>query len=360
MGRGDPGRARHPQPAGVRAVQRRRDLAGPVGRDRRGDPRLGRARRRDRAAPVVHGQDGRRRRCRCSTRSRCGCTASRGSASSTPRLAVRHQRQHLRAGDDGRREGRRPDRSATPRCRRRRALLPPPRGHARSTRPGDPPQPARRTTMTTDDDRSPRDPIEHRSAGASTSTGSGRSSAPGPTRSSARRTPTCRARSCRRRPAACWPSRTSRSTSRPGEVFVVMGLSGSGKSTLVRLLTRLIEPTAGTVQLDGEDITAMSDEAAARDPARASVVDGLPALRSAAAPPGHRQRRVRARGPRRGQGRPAQPGPGDGRPRRPVGYENSYPDQLSGGMQQRVGLARALAADPTCCCSTSRSRRSTR
>src|SRR6186713_2159648 len=47
----------------------------------------------------------------------------------------------------------------------------------------------------------------------------------------------------------------------PGEVFVVMGLSGSGKSTLVRLLTRLIEPTAGTVELFGEDITAMNDRA---------------------------------------------------------------------------------------------------
>src|SRR4051812_24915698 len=47
----------------------------------------------------------------------------------------------------------------------------------------------------------------------------------------------------------------------PGEVFVVMGLSGSGKSTLVRLLTRLIEPTAGVVQLYGEDITSMSDRA---------------------------------------------------------------------------------------------------
>ena len=47
----------------------------------------------------------------------------------------------------------------------------------------------------------------------------------------------------------------------PGEVFVVMGLSGSGKSTLVRLLTRLIEPTAGTVTLYGDDITAMADKA---------------------------------------------------------------------------------------------------
>ena len=45
----------------------------------------------------------------------------------------------------------------------------------------------------------------------------------------------------------------------PGEVFVVMGLSGSGKSTLVRCLTRLIEPTAGQVMIDGEDVVAMSD-----------------------------------------------------------------------------------------------------
>lgn len=45
----------------------------------------------------------------------------------------------------------------------------------------------------------------------------------------------------------------------PGEVFVVMGLSGSGKSTLVRLLTRLIEPTAGEVLLDGQDITALDE-----------------------------------------------------------------------------------------------------
>ena len=43
----------------------------------------------------------------------------------------------------------------------------------------------------------------------------------------------------------------------PGEVFVVMGLSGSGKSTLVRLLTRLIEPTSGTVTLNGESITCL-------------------------------------------------------------------------------------------------------
>src|SRR3954447_5277165 len=45
----------------------------------------------------------------------------------------------------------------------------------------------------------------------------------------------------------------------PGEVFVVMGLSGSGKSTLVRCLTRLIEPTAGSISISGEDVTGASD-----------------------------------------------------------------------------------------------------
>jgi glycine betaine/proline transport system ATP-binding protein len=56
----------------------------------------------------------------------------------------------------------------------------------------------------------------------------------------------------------------------PGEVFVVMGLSGSGKSTLVRMLTRLIEPTAGTVHLGGEEITA-ADEKALRERRRKRV-----------------------------------------------------------------------------------------
>ena len=85
VGRGGPCRADHPRPAGVRALRRRRALAGRGGGDRRGDPRLGGAGRRDRPPPVVHLRHGHRRRCPWSTRSRCACTASTGSASSTPR-----------------------------------------------------------------------------------------------------------------------------------------------------------------------------------------------------------------------------------------------------------------------------------
>ena len=132
----------------------------------------------------------------------------------------------------------------------------------------------------------------------------------------------------------------------PGEVFVVMGLSGSGKSTLVRCLTRLIEPTAGEIVFEGEDILHGRRPAAARA-APAQVRDGVPALRAAAAPPGHRQRRLRPGDPRHRQGRAACKRAGEVIELVGLsGYENSYPDQLSGGMQQRVGLARALAGDP--------------
>jgi glycine betaine/proline transport system ATP-binding protein len=131
----------------------------------------------------------------------------------------------------------------------------------------------------------------------------------------------------------------------PGEVFVVMGLSGSGKSTLVRLLTRLIEPTAGTVELYGEDITAMSDKALL-DTRRRKV--SMVFQHFGLLP--HRKvvDNVAFGLEVRGEGK------GDRRNRAQEmvdlvglsGYENNYPDQLSGGMQQRVGLARALAADP--------------
>jgi glycine betaine/proline transport system ATP-binding protein len=131
----------------------------------------------------------------------------------------------------------------------------------------------------------------------------------------------------------------------PGEVFVVMGLSGSGKSTLVRLLTRLIEPTAGRVSLYGEDITAMNDKAlleTRRDkvsmvfqhfgllPHR-KVIDNI-AFGLEVRGEGKAERRNRAQEMVDLVGL--------------SGYENNYPDQLSGGMQQRVGLARALAANP--------------
>ncbi|MCW2757467.1 MAG: Glycine betaine/L-proline transporter, ATP-binding protein, partial [Nocardioidaceae bacterium] len=130
-----------------------------------------------------------------------------------------------------------------------------------------------------------------------------------------------------------------------GEVFVVMGLSGSGKSTLVRLLTRLIEPTAGVVTLYGEDITAMGDRALLDTRRRRvsmvfqhfgllphrKVIDNV-AFGLEVRGEGKGERRNRAQEMVDLVGL--------------QGYENNFPDQLSGGMQQRVGLARALAADP--------------
>jgi glycine betaine/proline transport system ATP-binding protein len=131
----------------------------------------------------------------------------------------------------------------------------------------------------------------------------------------------------------------------PGEVFVVMGLSGSGKSTLVRLLTRLIEPTAGTVRLYGDDITAMSDKALLDTRRRkVSMVFqhfGLLPHRKVIDNVGFGlEVRGEGRGDRRSRAQEMVDLVGLS------GYENNFPDQLSGGMQQRVGLARALAANP--------------
>jgi glycine betaine/proline transport system ATP-binding protein len=131
----------------------------------------------------------------------------------------------------------------------------------------------------------------------------------------------------------------------PGEVFVVMGLSGSGKSTLVRCVTRLIEPTAGQVVFEGEDLLA-ADPRRLRELRRHKfsmvfqdfgllphrrVVDNVGyglEVRGAA----RKERRARAMEVIELVGL--------------AGYENSYPEQLSGGMKQRVGLARALAVEP--------------
>ncbi|MGO1297005.1 MAG: glycine betaine/L-proline ABC transporter ATP-binding protein ProV [Vibrio sp.] len=130
-----------------------------------------------------------------------------------------------------------------------------------------------------------------------------------------------------------------------GEIFVIMGLSGSGKSTLVRLLNRLIEPTKGEVLLHDKDIAKMSDEEL-REVRRKKIsmvfqnfalmphmtvientafgleLDGIPE---------HTRLPIARRALAR------------------VGLEansDSFPDELSGGMKQRVGLARALTNDP--------------
>ena len=131
----------------------------------------------------------------------------------------------------------------------------------------------------------------------------------------------------------------------PGEVFVVMGLSGSGKSTLVRCMTRLIEPTQGSLTLEGEDILKV-DNARLRElrktrfsmvfqhfgllPHR-KVIDNI-AYSLEINGVKKTERHARANEVIELVGL--------------SGYANAYPEQLSGGMQQRVGLARALAVDP--------------
>ncbi len=129
-----------------------------------------------------------------------------------------------------------------------------------------------------------------------------------------------------------------------GELFVVMGLSGSGKSTLVRLLNRLIEPSAGTVEVDGQDLRALGDAdlRTLRNDKVSMVFQHFALLP-------HRTVRENAAYALKIRGVPA----AEQRERadwalRTVGLldrADARPEQLSGGMQQRVGLARALAAD---------------
>jgi glycine betaine/proline transport system ATP-binding protein len=129
---------------------------------------------------------------------------------------------------------------------------------------------------------------------------------------------------------------------REGEVFVVMGLSGSGKSTLVRMLNRLIEPTRGRVLLDGEDITAMSKKAliAMRRKQMSMVFQSFALL------PHKTVAENAAFGLDVSGGSRSQQRTQALKALETVGLQavvDSYPDELSGGMQQRVGLARALA-----------------
>ncbi len=131
----------------------------------------------------------------------------------------------------------------------------------------------------------------------------------------------------------------------PGEVFVVMGLSGSGKSTLVRCLSRLIEPTAGQVLFDGRSILDC-DAGELRELRRRRMAMvfqhfGLLPHRRVIDNVGYG---LEIRGQRRSQRQ--------ARAQEMIdlvgltGFEDRFPDELSGGMQQRVGLARALAVDP--------------
>jgi glycine betaine/proline transport system ATP-binding protein len=130
-----------------------------------------------------------------------------------------------------------------------------------------------------------------------------------------------------------------------GSLFVVMGLSGSGKSTLLRCLNRLIEPSAGEITIDGVDILALSQRQLQqfRRHKISMVFQGFGLLP-------HRTVLQNVAYGLELQGIP--------RHQREAtacswlatvgltGYEKSYPQELSGGMQQRVGLARALAKDP--------------
>ncbi|MGX5851148.1 quaternary amine ABC transporter ATP-binding protein [Mesorhizobium sp. PL10] len=131
-----------------------------------------------------------------------------------------------------------------------------------------------------------------------------------------------------------------------GEIFCVMGLSGSGKSTLVRHVNRLIKPSAGQIIVGGEDINLKSENEMRELRARTM---GMVFQNVALLP----HRTVRDNVALSLELRKASV-----RQRREIaeeklelvqlaGWGDRYPDQLSGGMKQRVGLARALAADPS-------------
>ena len=133
-------------------------------------------------------------------------------------------------------------------------------------------------------------------------------------------------------------------TVQKGEVFVIMGLSGSGKSTLIRLVNRLIEPTSGEVIIDGENLTNMDDKSLieTRRKKLGMVFQNFGLLP-------HRTVLSNV-----AYGLEIQDVNKEEREAKALkviedvglkGYEASYPSELSGGMQQRVGIARALTND---------------
>ncbi|BFH12561.1 glycine betaine/L-proline ABC transporter ATP-binding protein [Paenibacillus melissococcoides] len=131
----------------------------------------------------------------------------------------------------------------------------------------------------------------------------------------------------------------------PGEIFVIMGLSGSGKSTLVRMLNRLIEPTDGDIWLKDRNISKLS-ESELREVRRKTI--GMVFQKFALFP--HRTVLDNAAYGLEIQGMAKEERYRKAREALGLvgleGWEQKYPDELSGGMQQRVGLARALANDP--------------
>ena len=129
-----------------------------------------------------------------------------------------------------------------------------------------------------------------------------------------------------------------------GQITVVMGLSGSGKSTLIRHLNRLVEPTDGEILVDGVDIMKLSTrelrqmrqnkmsmvfQKFALLPHRTVLQNAAMALDIQGVDPALQEQEAQKWLDRVGLG----------------GYENHYPAQLSGGMQQRVGIARALTSN---------------
>jgi glycine betaine/proline transport system ATP-binding protein len=129
-----------------------------------------------------------------------------------------------------------------------------------------------------------------------------------------------------------------------GQVFVIMGLSGSGKSTLIRCLLRLVEPTSGRILVDGNDVTAMDAQQLTEFrrtrvamifqhygllPHRTVLQNVAFGLKLRGMERAEREERARVAIQQVGL----------------AGWENRYPSDLSGGMQQRVGIARALVQD---------------